>query len=148
MSEHRWIRITALENVPLREGRVVTIAGREIALFNLGERVLATASRCPHRGGPLADGIVSGGAVVCPLHAWKIDLASGAVQRPGGAGGCVETYPARVEDGVIAVRLPAEVRNGDKYVGTSTDSDTNVGCAHLVAGMAPVYCRSHDAQRG
>ena len=148
MTEPRWIRITTLDNVPLREGRVVAIGGRDIALFNLGDRVLATASRCPHRGGPLADGIVTGGAVVCPLHAWKIDLASGAVQRPVDSGGCVETYPARIEDGVILVRLPASVCNADKYVGASTDSNMNVGRGYLVGDLPHVYRRSHDAQRG
>ena len=83
MSEHRWIRITALDNLPLREGRVVTIGSREIALFNLGDRVLATASRCPHRGGPLADGIVCDRAVTCPLHDRRFDLETGAALTTG-----------------------------------------------------------------
>ena len=107
MSEHRWVRITACENIPPREGRPVSIGDREIALFNLGDRFLATDNRCPHEGGPLCDGIVTGDAVVCPLHAWKVSLASGAVERPGAASGhCVATYPARVEDGIVMIRLP------------------------------------------
>ena len=65
MSERQWIRVTAVENLPLREGRAVTLGDREIALFNLGDRVLATDNRCPHKGGPLCDGIVTGDAVVC-----------------------------------------------------------------------------------
>jgi nitrite reductase (NADH) small subunit len=107
MSDPRWIRVTTIDNLPLREGRAVHLGTREIALFNLGDRVLATDNRCPHQGGPLCDGIVTGDAVVCPLHAWKIALGSGAVQRPSSAQErCVRTYPARVEDGIVLIALP------------------------------------------
>jgi nitrite reductase (NADH) small subunit len=140
----RWVRVTTLESVPLREGRAVTIGGLELALFNLGVRVLATANRCPHRGGPLCDGIVSGAAVVCPLHAWKIDLGSGEVQRPGGAGACVETYPARVEEGVIVVSVPVWPETSAEYVAEDDVSDGVVGAAHLVPDAARVYRRPHD----
>jgi nitrite reductase (NADH) small subunit len=107
MNDVHWIRVTHIETLPLREGRPVLLAGRELALFNLGDRVLATDNRCPHQGGPLCDGIVTGSAVVCPLHAWKIDLESGCVLRPTAqdeAG--VETYPTRIVDGVVLVGLP------------------------------------------
>ena len=79
------------------------VGTREIALFNLGDRFLATENRCPHRGGPLCDGIVTGTAVVCPLHAWKINLETGGVDRPAGSDACVRTYPTRVEDGVVLI---------------------------------------------
>jgi len=108
MNEHQWIRVTACDNVPPREGRAVNIAGREIAIFNLGDRFLATDNRCPHRGGPLCDGIVTGAAVVCPLHAWKINVETGTVERPAGGSGCVRAYPARVVDGVILIGMPIE----------------------------------------
>jgi nitrite reductase (NADH) small subunit len=90
----------------LREGRSVRIGDHEIAIFNLGDRFAAIDNDCPHRGGPMCDGIVSGSTVVCPLHGWKISLDSGAVLRPEV---CVrvETYPVRVMDGTIAVQLPA-----------------------------------------
>ena len=89
---YRWIRITACANLPLREGRAVRLGDRDIALFNLGDRVLALDNRCPHRGGPLADGIVTGASVVCPLHAWKVNLEEGCIERPSGSGGiCVTT---------------------------------------------------------
>jgi nitrite reductase (NADH) small subunit len=78
-----------------------------IALFNLGDRFLAVASRCPHQGGPLADGIVAGGSVVCPLHAWKIDRENGCVERPAGPAACIATYPTRLEAGVVMIELPA-----------------------------------------
>ena len=106
MSGSRWVRITRCESVPLREGRAVTLAGREIAIFNLGDRFLATDNRCPHQGGPLCDGIVTGASVVCPLHAWKVRLDSGQVERPAAGSACVSTYPTRVEDGVVWLELP------------------------------------------
>jgi nitrite reductase (NADH) small subunit len=107
MNERCWIWVTGLENVPPREGRAVTVAGRELAIFNLGDRVVATDNRCPHKGGPLADGIVSGDRIVCPLHGWKISVLTGAVEQPADTSRCVETYPTRVDNGVIVVGLPA-----------------------------------------
>lgn len=104
MSEPMWVRVTTCDNVPLREGRVVTLGEREIAIFNLGDRFVATENQCPHEGGPLCDGIVTGTSVVCPLHGWKVNLVSGAVERPGTAAPLsIETFPVRIEDGVIAV---------------------------------------------
>jgi nitrite reductase (NADH) small subunit len=103
------VRVTAVGNIPEREGRAVQIGGRHIAIFNLGDRVLATDNRCPHEGGPLCDGIVTGGSVVCPLHAWKVNLETGAVERPAaGTARSVTTYPARVEDGIVLIGLPCD----------------------------------------
>jgi nitrite reductase (NADH) small subunit len=101
----KWIRVTPAENIPLREGRSVQIGEDEIAIFNLGEdRFVAVDNACPHRGGPLCDGIVSGDAVVCPLHGWKISLETGHVLKPDV---CVrvDTYPIEVIDGVVCVRV-------------------------------------------
>jgi nitrite reductase (NADH) small subunit len=71
-----------VEAIPLGEGRSCVVNGREIAVFRTREgEVLAVQARCPHRGGPLADGLVGGGSVVCPLHAYRFDLHSG---RPMG----------------------------------------------------------------
>ena len=105
-----WIRITPAENIPLREGRAVNIGGEEIAIFNLGDKFLAVANRCPHRGGPLADGIVSGDSVVCPLHAWKVCLSSGAVKRPDDQHACVRSLAVMVVDGIVVAQLAAEQR--------------------------------------
>ncbi len=108
MSESRWIKVTVVGNIPPREGRAVLVGDQELALFNLGDRFLATDPHCPHEGGPLCDGIVTGSSVVCPLHAWKVDLESGEVTRPThGKGHCVGTYATKVDDGVVSVLLPA-----------------------------------------
>ena len=101
----RWVRLTQAENIPLREGRAVRIAGLDIAIFNLGDRFLAVENKCPHRGGPLADGIISGRTVVCPLHAWKIDLESGQVTTRPEENPCVKTFPTAVSDGVVLLEL-------------------------------------------
>ena len=106
MSVPRWIRIARRDAVPPGEGRAVDIGTREIALFNLGDRFLAIDNRCPHRGGPLADGIIAGDAVVCPLHAWKVCLETGAVERPGDATACLVTYPTRVESDIVWIAVP------------------------------------------
>lgn len=102
-----WIRITDCQNIPVREGRSVKIAGRDVAIFNLGGRFLAIENRCPHRGGPLADGIVSGATVVCPLHAWKVNIETGTVVTASSGGpSCVATFDVRVQDGCVLVAIP------------------------------------------
>lgn len=106
-TQPRWIRITEPQNIPLREGRGVEVDGHQIALFNLGDRFLAVENRCPHRGGPLSDGIVAGGVVVCPLHSWRVCLDDGAVVKPAGENACVTSYPVRMDDGVVWVQIPA-----------------------------------------
>jgi nitrite reductase (NADH) small subunit len=108
-----WTRITAAENIPVREGRSVLVDGREIAIFNLGERFVAMENRCPHRGGPLADGIVSATGeritVTCPLHNWRVEVDGGRVVKPSGQeAACVRTFPAKVENGIITVSMVFE----------------------------------------
>jgi nitrite reductase (NADH) small subunit len=98
-----WIRIATCDSIPPREGRTTTIAGRQIAIFNLGDRFLAVDNQCPHQSGPLCDGIVAGDAVVCPLHAWKVNLETGTVARPVNQSECIRTYPTRVDAGVISI---------------------------------------------
>jgi nitrite reductase (NADH) small subunit len=108
-TEHGWTRITNVENIPLREGRAVTVAGAEIAIFHLDNRYLTIENKCPHKGGPLCDGIVSGTTVVCPLHGQRFDLETGMpvlASQPA----CVAIFPTRVEGGVIFVDLGGALR--------------------------------------
>jgi len=67
-----------VDDVPLGEGRSVTLDGRRVAIFRSAAGWFALDASCPHRGGPLADGIVCDHAVICPLHERRYDLASGA----------------------------------------------------------------------
>jgi len=84
-------------------GRVVDVAGKQLALFNLDGRYLAIDNRCPHRGGPLADGMVAGGVVTCPWHGWQFDCTSGKSTR--NASVCVTSYPVSVEGSTIYVEV-------------------------------------------
>lgn len=102
--ESRWLRVAHAKEFPPREGREVEIAGRKIAIFHLPEGFFAVANACPHRGGPLADGIVSGTTVVCPLHGWKFDLPTGQMLAEPSA--CVETFRVRVDDEIVSVEIP------------------------------------------
>ena len=72
------IRIGLAADVPMLEGRSVTIEGRRIAVFRTPGGFRAIDHACPHAGGPLADGIVAGGCVTCPLHGLRFDLDTGA----------------------------------------------------------------------
>jgi NAD(P)H-dependent nitrite reductase small subunit len=103
-NDRAWTRVTHVENIPPREGRAVTIGDTEIAIFNLDGRFLTIENACPHKGGPLCDGIVSGAIVVCPLHGRRFDLESGMAVRASEPA-CVATFPTRVEDGVVLVAL-------------------------------------------
>ena len=97
-----WIRIAPADAIPEREGRSVRIGSTAIAIFNTGSGFLAVENRCPHGGGPLADGIVGGSTVTCPLHNWRICLRSGLVERPcDTAAPAVSTYQTKVEDGIV-----------------------------------------------
>ena len=102
-------RVTAIENIPPLEGRSVNIDGVEVAIFNLRDRFVTIENKCPHMGGPLCDGIVSGTTVVCPLHGWRFDLNSGAAVRAASPA-CVTVFPTLVKDGVVCVDVSAGVR--------------------------------------
>jgi nitrite reductase (NADH) small subunit len=108
-AEHTWTAITKAENIPSRQGRSVTIGGLDLAIFNVNGRFLTIDNRCPHKGGPLSDGIVAGTTVVCPLHGWRFDLESGLAARAT-APACVTTFPTRVENGIIQVDVEAGLR--------------------------------------
>lgn len=101
----RWVRVAYCEDIPPREGRAVMIGDQEIAVFNLGEKFLAVENRCPHRQGPLADGMLAGATVICPLHAWKINLEDGRVQKPAETAACVERFRTKVEAGMLLLEV-------------------------------------------
>ena len=83
--------------IPPGEGRVFSVGGVEIAVFHTrAGQVYAVQAECPHRNGPLADGLVGGTTVMCPFHSRKFDLTTGV----GLQGDCdIQTYPVRLTDG-------------------------------------------------
>ena len=98
----RWIEIGALNDIPVLGSRVVKTASGNIAVFRTGhDEVFALDDRCPHKGGPLSQGIVHGTSVTCPLHNWVISLETGKAQ--GADEGAVRTIPLKTEGGTIYI---------------------------------------------
>ena len=103
MSE-AWVEIGRLEDIPRQGSRVVRTAAGDIAVFRTaGDEVFALQDRCPHKGGPLSQGLVHDRRVTCPLHNWVLELESGQAVAPDV--GCARTYPVRVEEGVVYLAL-------------------------------------------
>jgi nitrite reductase (NADH) small subunit len=99
-----WITIGKQEDIPPQGARVVQTAAGEIAVFRARSgAVFALDNRCPHKGGPLSEGIVFDHHVACPLHNWKISLESGEAVAPDQ--GCARRYAVRVDNGVIQLQL-------------------------------------------
>lgn len=103
-----WIEIARLQDIPRQGSRVVELAAdggvNRVAVFRTAtDAVFAVKDKCPHRGGPLSGGIVHGGLVTCPLHGFKIDLATGEAVLPDK--GCARTYAVKVEDSRVFLRL-------------------------------------------
>jgi nitrite reductase (NADH) small subunit len=90
------LELCTLSVIPPGEGRNIEALGQRIAIFHTrAGRVFAVQAECPHRGGPLADGLVGGTTLICPLHSWKFDLATGDALF----GDCgIKTYPIRVDE--------------------------------------------------
>ncbi|MCL7750289.1 nitrite reductase small subunit NirD [Guyparkeria hydrothermalis] len=102
-----WYRIGPVSDIPPLGSRVVQHQGVRIAIFRAhGDAIFAVRDQCPHKEGPLSQGIVHGQRVTCPLHGWVIELASGEAVKPDV--GCTPRYPTRVDDeGVISLGVPA-----------------------------------------
>ncbi|MEM6383232.1 MAG: nitrite reductase small subunit NirD [Pseudomonadota bacterium] len=100
VSSVQWIAIGNLSDIPVRGARCVVTPLGKIGIFRTAsDTVFAIEDHCPHKGGPLTQGIVHGRSVTCPLHNWVIDLETGQAQ--GADEGSVETLPIRVTDGDV-----------------------------------------------
>ncbi len=99
-----WIDIGGLDDIPRLGARTVDTREGPIAVFRTSDdEVFALLNRCPHRGGPLSEGLVAGRKVACPLHNWVIDLSTGEAVAPDE--GCTTTYPVRIEGGRLLLGL-------------------------------------------
>ena len=107
-----YTSVCPLSEVPRLGARVIERAiesGGNVAVFRTAEdQVFALADRCPHKGGPLSQGIVHGDRVACPLHNWNIRLDTGTAVEPDE--GCAARYPARVRNGLIEVALDGGIQ--------------------------------------
>jgi nitrite reductase (NADH) small subunit len=98
-----WLEVGDLEEIPRLGARVVRTAFGDIAVFrNAGDEVFALRDRCPHKGGPLSQGIVYDKRVACPLHNWVISLESG--EATGADHGCTHAYEVKVDAGRVFLR--------------------------------------------
>jgi nitrite reductase (NADH) small subunit len=99
-----WRPVCRVDELPRLGARRWLDGPEPIAVFRTADdRVFAVADRCPHKGGPLSQGIVFGDRVACPLHNWAIGLADGCAEAPDE--GCVTTYPVRVESGQVFIQV-------------------------------------------
>ena len=103
-----WLQIGHLNDIPPRGARCVTTPQGKIGIFRTADdQVFAIENRCPHKHGPLSEGIVHGASVTCPLHNWVFDLATG--QALGADEGQVRTYPIDLVDGRIFMAFTADL---------------------------------------
>ena len=99
-----WFDIGTIDDIPLRGARCVTTPEGRIGVFRTADdKVYAIDDHCPHKGGPLSQGIVHGASVTCPLHNWVFSLETGKAQ--GADEGAVKTIPVRLENGRISLGL-------------------------------------------
>ncbi|RPI29495.1 MAG: nitrite reductase small subunit NirD [Acidobacteria bacterium] len=98
-----FFTVARVEEVPEGQARVYQVAGREIAVFNLRGDFHALDNICPHRGGPLGEGFISGSEVTCPWHAWSFDIKTGAYTFDPEL--AVQTFEVRIQNGEIQVAL-------------------------------------------
>jgi nitrite reductase (NADH) small subunit len=98
-----WLQVGELEEIPRLGARVVHTAFGDIAVFRTADdEVFALRDRCPHRGGPLSQGIVYDRRVACPLHNWVISLESG--EATGADHGCTRAFEVKVDGGKVYLR--------------------------------------------
>lgn len=103
----KWIEIGSVSDIPRRGARCVETPGGKVAVFRTAEdRIFAIDDHCPHRGGPLSQGIVHGAAVTCPLHSWVISLETG--KALGADEGAVRTLKVKTEGDRLFIAMDAQ----------------------------------------
>ena len=111
-SGSQWLRVCGLDDLPCASVKIIALADLNIAVFRLVDgRMFAVEDRCPHRGARLSAGLVyDGDKVACLDHGWGIRLTDGRVEAP--EQGCVRTFPVKLEDGSVLVRVSTRARDG------------------------------------
>jgi nitrite reductase (NADH) small subunit len=99
-----WRHVCSLSDIPVLGARVVNSERGDVAVFrNAEDEIFALRDKCPHKGGPLSQGIVFGRSVACPLHGWNITLEDGHAVAPDK--GCTASFQVRVEEGQVYILL-------------------------------------------
>jgi nitrite reductase (NADH) small subunit len=102
-SKTKTVNLGSVDKVPPGQGFCFIVAGREIAVFRQRDgKLFATQNRCPHKQGPLSEGIIGAGKVICPLHSHKFDLSSGEGPEPKER---LQIYALREEKGEILLGI-------------------------------------------
>lgn len=100
MQQDQWIKIGEINDIPRLGARIVETESGNIAVFRTADdEIFALQDKCPHKGGPLSQGIIHGKRVACPLHDWKIHLDTGIAVEPDE--GCAASFPIKLENGTI-----------------------------------------------
>ena len=103
MAEPGFVRVIAASELAPGSCQEVAVAGRAVALYNVGGRFYATGNTCLHRGGPLGQGMMEGQTVTCPWHAWSWDVTTG--ENTANPTLKVPSYEVRMEDGQVFVKV-------------------------------------------
>ena len=104
MQTEQWIEVGTISDIPKDGARVVKTPLGDIAVFrNMQDEIFALRDKCPHKGGPLSQGIIFGKTVACPLHNWNIALDTGIAVAPDE--GCAASFPIRVEGEKVFLSL-------------------------------------------
>ncbi len=100
----KWLEVAPLEDIPVLGSRVVDTPDTRIAVFRgKNDQIYAIKDACPHKQGPLSQGIMHGDSVTCPLHNWKISLSSGEALGPDE--GCTNVFQTKVDSGLVYIQL-------------------------------------------
>lgn len=104
LRDREWTKVCGIDDIPCLGARVVRSTHGDIAVFrNADDEVFALRDRCPHKGGPLSQGIVYGRRVACPLHNWSICLDNGRAVAPDE--GCAATFQVKIENGEVFLQV-------------------------------------------
>jgi len=98
-----FLKAAAVQDLPPGTAREVAVGGKAVALYNVGGTFYATSNICLHRGGPLGQGMLDGGIVMCPWHAWTWDVTTG--ENAANPSLKIETYAVKVEGGDVYVKV-------------------------------------------
>ena len=150
-----WKSICRIDDIPVLGARRVARAGRaDVAIFrNAEDKVFALLDRCPHKGGPLSQGIVFGESVACPLHNWTIGLADGCAKAPDE--GCTQRFSVKVEDGMVHLDVDGARRawppaptlaRSDRGLRRHDDLRPQASQADLHSGQGSEGMEIHDLQ--
>ena len=105
-----FVPVASVADIAPGSATTVVVAGREIALFNVGGAFYALDNTCPHQGGPLAEGWIEGTTVTCPWHSWCFNLTDGSMTL--GDFDAVDAFAVRVDGSAVSIATTATPKHG------------------------------------